>query len=102
MTEMELSINVFLLDEDLENFKKIEGDFENFSDILDSHFVYIIVDPENKVVWIWNGAEANIRMKFIATQKAPLIRDKYGIDFKIMGIDENSEPPEFINFLGLD
>ena len=99
MTELERSINIFLLDEDVEDFIKSEDSIE---EKLVSKLVYLIVDPENKIVWIWNGSKANIRMKFIATQKAPLIRDEYGIDFKIIGIDENDEPTEFKEFLGLD
>ena len=102
MTELEANLNIFSLDEDLEDFKKIEADNESLSDVLDSNSVYLIVDPKDKIVWIWNGAKANIRMKFIASQKAPIIRDEYGIDFKIIGIDEDSEPSEFKEFLGLD
>lgn len=99
MTELERSINIFVLDEDVEDFIKSEDSIE---EKLDSILVYLIVDPKNKIVWIWNGAKANIRMKFIATLKAPLIRDEYGIDFKIIGIDENDEPTEFKEFLGFD
>ena len=101
MTELERNINVFLFDEDLEDFIKNENR-DSLIEELDTRLVYLIVDPEDKIVWIWNGAETNIRMKFIATQKAPLIRDEYGIDFKIIGIDENDEPSEFKDFLGLD
>ena len=101
MTELERNINVFLFDEDLEDFIKNENR-DSLIEELDTRLVYLIVDPEDKIVWIWNGAETNIRMKFIATQKAPLIRDEYGIDFKIIGIDENDEPTEFKDFLGLD
>jgi hypothetical protein len=101
MTELKKSINIFLLDENLEDFIK-NDERESPIEELDSKLVYLIVDPMDKIVWIWNGAEANIRMKFIATQKAPLIRDEYGIDFKIIGVDENEEPTEFKDFLGLD
>ena len=101
MTEIGEQINIFSLDEELETFKRIEDEYESPIDILDSHSVYLIVDPKNKIIWIWNGATANIRMKFIASQKAPIIRDEYGIDFKIIGIDEDSEPSEFNDFLGL-
>jgi len=102
MTEMEEHIYVFSLDENLELFKKIEENYEYLSDALDSRMVYLVIDHNDKIVWIWNGAEAKVRMKFIATQKVPLIRDKYGIDFKIMGIDEGNEPTEFKMLLGLD
>ena len=102
MTELENSINIFLLVEDVEEFRKIEDLDNEINGKLNSQFVYLLCDPKNKVVWIWNGATANIRMKFIASQKAPIIRDEYGIDFKIIGIDEDSEPSEFKDFLGLD
>ncbi|TFF85621.1 MAG: hypothetical protein EU517_01405 [Promethearchaeota archaeon] len=101
MIEMEQRVNFFSLDAEEESFKKVYGDYENFLEALDSKSVYLIVDPKNKVAWIWNGAKASVRAKFIATQKAPLVRDEYCFDFKIIGIDEDNEPTEFKSFLGL-
>jgi len=101
MTEIESIINIFLLDEDLEDFRKIEDLDDVINEKLNSRLVYLLCDPKNKIFWIWNGAKANVRMKFIASQKAPIIRDEYGIDFKIIRIDEDSEPSKFKDFLGL-
>ena len=41
-------------------------------------------------------------MKFIATQKAPTIRDKYGVDFKISAVEEGEESSGFKEIVGLE
>lgn len=102
MTELEKEYLLFTLDEDLEEFKEIKDRTDPLSENFNSNSIYVIVDSENKTIWIWHGSNTNIRMKFIATHNAPLIRDKYGIDYKIAGIDEGNEPLDFKNSVGLD
>ncbi len=63
--------------------------------IFDEFSIFIIVDPLDKEIWMWIGENASIRKKFIATQNAPNIRDRYGVDFKIVTVDQGNEPPEF-------
>ena len=102
MSELEKEYLIFSLNEESEEFVEKEALkqplFENF----DSNSIFIIVDSENKKVWIWHGTNTSMRRKFIATQNAPIIRDKYGIDYKISAIDEGDEPPEFGRIIGLD
>jgi hypothetical protein len=40
-------------------------------------------------------------MKFIASQKASLIRDSYGVDFNIASVDEGDESQIFKKFIEL-
>ena len=61
-------------------------------EILDSDFIILIVDPFLYRVWIWCGSNTTTRMRYIATK---LARNKYGKGFKIVPIEEGSEPLEF-------
>ena len=101
MSELEEELLIFTLDKESEEFKIVEEIEEPIYQNLNSNSIYCFIDSDNKIVWIWHGKSANVRMKFIAAQIAPIIRDKYGIDFKITGIDEDDEPMDFKNFITL-
>jgi len=92
---------LFKIDEENEDFIEIKVEDVPIHKILHKIFIFIIVDSEEKLVWIWHGEQASIRKKFIAAQKAPEIRNNYGVDFKIIAIDEGNEPPEFKKLVGL-
>jgi hypothetical protein len=102
MTELEKQFVILGLKEGEEEFHEIKTIDDRILNYLDSNYIYIIVDPADKEIWIWNGKFSNVRMKFIATQQAPLIRDQYGIDFKISTIDEGEENQEFKDFIGIE
>ncbi|TXT58812.1 MAG: hypothetical protein BAJALOKI2v1_300027 [Promethearchaeota archaeon] len=93
-------LKVFQLNENSEDFKEIK-DFSTVSDIINSNIILILVDHLTKHIWIWNGKATTPRMKFIAARKAPNIRDKYGIDYKIASVDQGSETEVFRNTVGL-
>jgi hypothetical protein len=101
MNVLEEGFLLFEIDEENENFVEIEFETGPFYTALNSSSIFIIVDPVNKIVWIYHGEKVSIRKKFIATQKAPNIRDMYGVDFKIVAVDEGSEPSEFKEIVGL-
>ncbi|MBY9010122.1 MAG: hypothetical protein KGD74_09685 [Candidatus Lokiarchaeota archaeon] len=101
MTELKEEFLIFIINEEMEEFDELDLLDAPIHTALDSFFIFIIVDPKDKEVWIWQGEKASIRKKFIATQKAPEIRDLYGVDFKISSIDEGNEPPEFKKLIGL-
>ncbi len=101
MNILEEHFLLFEIDEENEDFIEIEVEDGPIHVLLDSSSIFIIVDPLDKKIWIWHGAKAGIRKKFIATQKAPEIRDRYGVDFKITVLDEGSEPAEFRELVGL-
>ncbi|MHA2289098.1 MAG: hypothetical protein ACXABG_09955 [Promethearchaeota archaeon] len=92
---------VFEIDQENEDFREIEEFDDAIHNLFDSTSIFIIVDPLGKEVWMWIGEKASIRKKFIATQNAPNIRDRYGIDFKIVTVDQGNEPPEFKEIVGL-
>jgi hypothetical protein len=101
---MNISEEQFLLfevDEKNEDLREIKELVDNIYKLFDHFSVFIIVDPLDKEIWIWMGENASIRKRFIATQKVPTIRDRYGIDFKIVTVDEGSEPLEFKEIVGL-
>ncbi len=101
MSMLEKQFLLFKIEEENEDFIEIEVEDGPIHMFLDSFSIFVIIDPVNKEVWIWHGEKASIRKKFIAAQKAPEIRDNYGIDFKISAIDEGSEPAVFKNLVGL-
>ena len=101
MTIFEEQILLFEIDEENEVFREIRDIDAPIHTLLFSSSIFIIVDPVDKEVFIWEGKKASVRKKFIATQNAPNIRDRYGVDFKIVTVDEGSEPSEFKDLVGL-
>ena len=102
MSKLEEQFLLFKIDEDKEDLEEIKITVSPLYTLLDSKFIFLIVDPIDKEIWIWHGSNATIRMKFIATQKAPKIRDQYGVDFKISAVDEGDESPKFKEIVGLE
>ena len=82
-------------------FKKIEPKLP-LHDNLDSDKILLFVDSTRDKVWMWCGGNTTSRMKSVARELVPKIRDKYGINFKIMAVDENNEPIRFQEMLGLE
>ena len=101
MNVLEEGFILFEINEENEDFVEIEIGAGPFYTSLNSSSIFILVDPVNKTVWIYHGEKVSIRKKFIATQKAPNIRDMYGVDFKIVAVDEGSEQSEFKEIVGL-
>jgi hypothetical protein len=93
---------LFKIDEEKEELEEIKITVSLLYTLLDSKFIFLIVDPIDKEIWIWHGRNATIRMKFIATQRAPEVRDRYGVDFGISAVDEGDESPKFKEIVGLE
>ena len=100
MNVLEEGFLLFEIDEENEDFVEIEFEAGPFYTSLKSSSIFILVDPVNKTVWIYHGEKVSIRKKFIAAQKALNIRDIYGVDYKILAVDEGSEPSEFKEIVG--
>ena len=97
------NILVFQLDAIAEKFDKVDTKQDvPLSQLLYHDLVLLFVYPKSKIIWIWEGKGATTRMKFLAAQIAPQIRDKYAIDYTINSIDDGDEPPEFKNLCGLN
>ena len=102
ITKLEKEDLVFEINEELEDFQKLDIEEGPLYSILKPDSIFLFLDQNNKQIWIWHGRHAEIRKKFIATQSAPKIRDKYGIDYKITAVDDGKEDLAFKIFLGLE
>ncbi len=93
---------VFQLNEIIENFDEVDINKDvPLSGLLYHDLILSFVDPEHKAVWVWKGRGSTTRMKFLAVQLAPTVRDRYGIDYTIIAVDDGDEPPEFKKLCGL-
>ena len=101
--EKEEKIIVFQYNDELNEYQELELE-ENVKipELLDSDFILLFVDPKRYRVWIWHGANTTTRMKFIAAKLAPGIRDRYGIGYKVLAVDEANETRGFKITAGLE
>ncbi|MEJ2250944.1 MAG: hypothetical protein P8Y70_18730 [Candidatus Lokiarchaeota archaeon] len=90
---------IFKLDSNSEKFILIKNLEKPIKDLLESNKILLLLDPRNSKVWIWKGSKAGVRLKFMAAQLAPNIRNQYAVDFEISTMDENNESDEFKEFL---
>lgn len=74
--------------------RKIEGDV-HINEILDSDKILLFVDHKRYRIWMWYGKNTSTRSKFIAAKQTSSIRDRFGINFKTVVVDEGNEPSEF-------
>ena len=94
---------LFKLDVQEETYEELENNEDNpIKELFKSDDIIFIVDSENSRVWIWKGSNANIKMKFLSTQIASKIRDRYGITYNITSVDEGSEPADLKELIELD
>ncbi|MFX0140862.1 MAG: hypothetical protein ACFFDN_44905 [Candidatus Hodarchaeota archaeon] len=101
MSELENQYRVFEVNDELEEFQKLDIEEGPLYNVLKPDSIFLFIDSNNKQIWIWHGRHAGVRKKFIATQCAPKIRDNYGIDYKITAVDDGKEDLAFKVFLGL-
>ena len=101
MTILEEQSLLFEIDEENESFREIKEINGPIHSHLVSSSTFLIVDPISKQIWTWLGKETSMRKKFIATQNTANVRDLYGVDFKIVAVDEGSESSEFKEIVGL-
>ena len=66
---------------------------------LDSAKVYCVVDHSTKNIFIWLGQNANVRLRFVGAQTASNVRSEIGAHYKVLSIDEGSEPNSFFQVL---
>jgi len=101
MPNLEEHFLLFEIDEENEVFREIRDVITPIYTNLVSFSIFLIIDPVDKHVWLWHGKSASVRKKFIATQNAANVRDAYGVDFKIVAVDEGSESTRFKEIVGL-
>jgi hypothetical protein len=68
---------------------------------LNSDRVLIIVDDDDRKIWLWKGAEAGVRKKFIAARQGQAVRSQRGLVYKVLSIDGGEEPDAFLSLLGV-
>ena len=96
-------IRVFQLNDEAAEFEELEIDPEmKLAELLKSNLILYFVDAVNFRSYIWAGSQTSTRMKFIAAQKAPNIRDKIGPAIKVVSVDEGEEALGFKVMLGLE
>lgn len=97
------SVLIFKLDVESEDFKEIsyKGDIP-LHEFLNPSRILLFVDPEHSRIYIWEGSNVTVRMKFLSAQLAPKIRDQYGIDYSITTVDDGDETLDFKGFLFIE
>ena len=91
------------------HFNEILGDFEEvylpdlqLNDLLDDNFILLFVDPQRFRVWLWQGYNTTLHMRFYTTELAHRIRDYYGSDFRITPIKQGNKTNAFLAMIGLE
>ncbi|GAB4312811.1 MAG: hypothetical protein Kow0069_13680 [Promethearchaeota archaeon] len=96
-------VPVFQLNDEEGEFEELEFDEDvKLYELLDPSFTLAFVDEEHFRIWLWNGQDTNVRMKFIAAKKAPLLRDRFGPALHITAVDGGDEPFAFKVLVGLE
>lgn len=88
-------------------FNISENDFRenNGKNVLSSNNVFVIVHEGIRRIFIWNGFNAPVRKKFIASRVAAdlqneLVTDAHFHRCKVVSVDEGDEPKDFLNVFG--
>jgi len=101
--EEEEKLIVFQYNDELNEYQELELEADvQIPELLDSDFILLFVDPKRYRVWIWHGANTTTRMKFIAAKLAPGVRDRYGIGYKVLAVDEANETLGFKIMAGME
>lgn len=82
-----------------ENIYKVVGEnlIKNPNEYFDEKAVYLIIDKDKKLIWIWAGKKSKLFHKYIASTLAGKLKRKKKIyDFKYEVISQGREPEEFI------
>ncbi len=61
--------------------------------------VFCIVDPNTKSIYIWQGKNADVRVRFVGARVASNIRAREGPVYRVRAIEEGEEPESLLNEL---
>ncbi|MFX1474620.1 MAG: hypothetical protein ACFFCO_03950 [Promethearchaeota archaeon] len=75
-----------------------DGDIK---DELECTRVLLIVDDEEKRIWLWIGSSCGVRKKFIGARQAQAIRNQRSLVYKVISVESGDEPSEFQLLMGL-
>jgi len=98
MRDMSGDITVYnVMDEgELEQIP-ITGEIKN---LLNGEMVVLLVIDSEHVIYLWKGANAKVRRKFIAARVSQDLRGQKGLNYRVESIDHGDEPPEFLRATG--
>ncbi|MHA1506128.1 MAG: hypothetical protein ACTSR0_02925 [Candidatus Asgardarchaeia archaeon] len=58
--------------------------------------VLLVVDEGSNKIYIWKGKNSLTRKRFIGARQAQNLRMTYGMNYRVVSIEENDEPIEFL------
>ncbi|MHA1596555.1 MAG: hypothetical protein ACTSWV_02860 [Candidatus Asgardarchaeia archaeon] len=58
--------------------------------------VLLVVDESSNRIYIWKGKNSLTRKRFIGARQAQKLRMSYGMNYRVVSIEENDEPIEFL------
>jgi hypothetical protein len=97
-----LTFKVYKFNHEIRDFEELLLDPDvKLKNLLDDDSVLLFVDPQHFRAWLWHGYNTTTRMKFILAKNAPAIRNKLGIAFKIVAVDQDNESQGFFSMLEL-
>lgn len=82
-----------------ENIYKVIGEklIQNPNEYFDEKAVYLVIDKDKKLIWIWAGEKSKLFHKYIASTLAGKLKSKKKYyDFKYEVISQGREPADFI------
>ncbi|MFW9852451.1 MAG: hypothetical protein ACFFDS_05890 [Candidatus Thorarchaeota archaeon] len=75
------------------------GELEPYSSSskhLKNDSVYVLVDKTLKKIFLWIGLSADVRSRFIASTAAQRLRERKGLTYRVITIDQGGETKEFL------
>lgn len=63
--------------------------------------VYIVVNQALRKIFLWVGAAAPARSKFVGAHSANVIQRKTGIVYRVENVDQKSESSDFLRTLSV-
>jgi hypothetical protein len=70
-----------------------------FSDFAQDQ-VYLVVDHENRKIYVWKGPKSPVRQKFTSARAASTLRMELGMTYKIDSLDAGIEGRDFLALYG--
>lgn len=64
-------------------------------DALTNDSVLLIIDDNERIIWLWKGSESSVAKKFVGARLSQEVRGQRGLLYKVNPIDQENEPDEF-------
>ncbi|MHA2504500.1 MAG: hypothetical protein ACXAE3_16730 [Candidatus Kariarchaeaceae archaeon] len=74
--------------------KQFSGGFDG-----DNGKVYIVIENDARLIFLWKGVTAGVRQKFIGSRATGDTRKEYGYHYKIVVMDADDEDSKFIEYI---